>query len=159
MKRSKNTLKNHSKEQRILDSPTSISTYIIKKISTNIGHDSINFDQYVPYGYVRERGSATRGLLVTDLVILNHGQVTRTIPELAPLSPNYHTNGRTLELWTDLTCIAPLHGGSLVVLDSNSWHASHDPIPGPLGYRSSFLMNTVDLMFVKQIRYYWSISN
>ncbi|GFX14860.1 hypothetical protein TNCV_1486021 [Trichonephila clavipes] len=35
--------------------------------------------------------SATRGLLETDHVILNHGQVTWTTPELAPPSPNYHT--------------------------------------------------------------------
>ncbi|GFU43082.1 hypothetical protein TNCV_2461241 [Trichonephila clavipes] len=28
--------------------------------------------------------AATRGLLVTDLVTLNHSQVTRTTPELAP---------------------------------------------------------------------------
>ncbi|GFX17436.1 hypothetical protein TNCV_1494501 [Trichonephila clavipes] len=33
----------------------------------------------------------TRGLLVTDHVILNHGQVTWTTPELTPPSPNYHT--------------------------------------------------------------------
>ncbi|GFU31714.1 hypothetical protein TNCV_1175961 [Trichonephila clavipes] len=37
-------------------------------------------------------------------------------PELAPPSPNYHTNGRMFELSTDLTCIAALHGGSVVVL-------------------------------------------
>ncbi|GFU36953.1 hypothetical protein TNCV_2671111 [Trichonephila clavipes] len=30
-------------------------------------------------------------LLATDLSILNHGQVTRTTPELAPSSPNFHT--------------------------------------------------------------------
>ncbi|GFW93039.1 glycine cleavage system H protein [Trichonephila clavipes] len=35
---------------------------------------------------------ATRGLLATDHVILNHSQVTWTTSELAPLSPNYHTN-------------------------------------------------------------------
>ncbi|GFW28955.1 hypothetical protein TNCV_202781 [Trichonephila clavipes] len=35
--------------------------------------------------------SATRGLLATDHVILNHGQETWTTPELAPPSPNYHT--------------------------------------------------------------------
>ncbi|GFW73174.1 hypothetical protein TNCV_484001 [Trichonephila clavipes] len=35
--------------------------------------------------------SATRGLWATDHVILNHGQVTWTTPELAPPSPNYHT--------------------------------------------------------------------
>ncbi|GFV42014.1 hypothetical protein TNCV_2838331 [Trichonephila clavipes] len=39
--------------------------------------------------------------------------------ELASPSPNYHTNGRTLQLSTDLKCITPLHGGSLVVLGSN----------------------------------------
>ncbi|GFV38002.1 uncharacterized protein TNCV_3626221 [Trichonephila clavipes] len=33
---------------------------------------------------------ATRGFLATDLVILNHGQVTWTTPELVP-PPNYHT--------------------------------------------------------------------
>ncbi|GFW70453.1 hypothetical protein TNCV_4915731 [Trichonephila clavipes] len=33
----------------------------------------------------------TRGLVETDHVILNHGQVTWTTPELAPPSPNYHT--------------------------------------------------------------------
>ncbi|GFX46208.1 hypothetical protein TNCV_2298571 [Trichonephila clavipes] len=35
--------------------------------------------------------ATTRGLLATDHVILNHGQVTWTTPELAPPSPNYHT--------------------------------------------------------------------
>ncbi|GFU84922.1 hypothetical protein TNCV_58611 [Trichonephila clavipes] len=35
--------------------------------------------------------SAARGLLTTDHVILNHGQVTWMTPEMAPLSPNYHT--------------------------------------------------------------------
>ncbi|GFY31084.1 uncharacterized protein TNCV_4359911 [Trichonephila clavipes] len=35
--------------------------------------------------------AATRGLLATDHVILNHGQVTWTIPEMAPPSPNYPT--------------------------------------------------------------------
>ncbi|GFV06208.1 hypothetical protein TNCV_467171 [Trichonephila clavipes] len=34
---------------------------------------------------------AARGLLATDHVLLNHGQVTWTTPELAPPSPNYHT--------------------------------------------------------------------
>ncbi|GFX27967.1 hypothetical protein TNCV_773511 [Trichonephila clavipes] len=36
-------------------------------------------------------GPATRGLLATDHVILNHGQVMWTTPELAPPSPNYYT--------------------------------------------------------------------
>ncbi|GFU46918.1 hypothetical protein TNCV_3790031 [Trichonephila clavipes] len=41
--------------------------------------------------YRSSRVAATRGLLATDHVILNHGQVTWTTPELAPPSPNYHT--------------------------------------------------------------------
>ncbi|GFV68509.1 uncharacterized protein TNCV_3129651 [Trichonephila clavipes] len=36
------------------------------------------------------KSGTTRGLLATDHVILNHGQVTWTTPELAP-PPNYHT--------------------------------------------------------------------
>ncbi|GFW54835.1 hypothetical protein TNCV_2654751 [Trichonephila clavipes] len=35
--------------------------------------------------------SVTQGLWVTDLVILNYDQVTRTTPELVPPSPNFHT--------------------------------------------------------------------
>ncbi|GFW97472.1 hypothetical protein TNCV_4991481 [Trichonephila clavipes] len=64
--------------------------------------------------------SYTRAFVVSDHVILNHGQVMWTTPGLAPPSPNYHTNGRTFQLSTDLACIAALHGGSLVVLGSNS---------------------------------------
>ncbi|GFY29378.1 hypothetical protein TNCV_4725051 [Trichonephila clavipes] len=41
-------------------------------------------------GGIQHLPHATRGLLATDHVILNHGQVTWTTPELAP-SPNYHT--------------------------------------------------------------------
>ncbi|GFU86403.1 hypothetical protein TNCV_1417551 [Trichonephila clavipes] len=39
----------------------------------------------------RHPGQTARGLLTTDHVILNHGQVTWMTPELEPLSPNYHT--------------------------------------------------------------------
>ncbi|GFV42515.1 hypothetical protein TNCV_2905241 [Trichonephila clavipes] len=35
--------------------------------------------------------SATQGPMAADLVILNHGQVTRTTPEPTPPSPNYYT--------------------------------------------------------------------
>ncbi|GFX11409.1 hypothetical protein TNCV_2804701 [Trichonephila clavipes] len=63
-----------------------------------------------------------------DLVILSHGQMTRTTLELAPLSPNYHTNGKTFELSTDLTCIAPFHDGYSAVLGSNSRHAGHESV-------------------------------
>ncbi|GFW66866.1 hypothetical protein TNCV_3784351 [Trichonephila clavipes] len=66
-------------------------------------------------GILTSHCSAIRGLLTTDLVILNHGQVLRKTLELP-----HHTNRRTFELSTDLTCIAALHGGSLEVLGSNS---------------------------------------
>ncbi|GFV37245.1 hypothetical protein TNCV_92181 [Trichonephila clavipes] len=42
-------------------------------------------------GALRSLFSYTRGLLTTDHVILNPGQVTWMTPELAPPSPNYHT--------------------------------------------------------------------
>ncbi|GFW69604.1 uncharacterized protein TNCV_489481 [Trichonephila clavipes] len=45
----------------------------------NSGFESRN-EQY----QFRNRGPTTRGLLATDHVILNHGQVTWTTPELAP---------------------------------------------------------------------------
>ncbi|GFY08140.1 hypothetical protein TNCV_1355531 [Trichonephila clavipes] len=45
----------------------------------------------LPQGLIKTMGNTTRGLLATDHVILNHGQVTWTTPELAPPSPNYHT--------------------------------------------------------------------
>ncbi|GFS77960.1 hypothetical protein TNCV_2028301 [Trichonephila clavipes] len=48
-------------------------------------------DQAVVQQASRNIMSATRGLLATDHVILNHGQVTWTTPELAPPSLNYHT--------------------------------------------------------------------
>ncbi|GFW75674.1 hypothetical protein TNCV_4428571 [Trichonephila clavipes] len=57
-----------------------------------------------------------RGLLATKHAISNHGQVTWTIPELAPpllTTTPHHTNGRTFQLSTDLTRIAALLGGSL----------------------------------------------
>ncbi|GFY06804.1 hypothetical protein TNCV_482091 [Trichonephila clavipes] len=49
-----------------------------------VSTDSMNFV------YPSRTPTSTRGLLATDLVILNHAQVTRTTPELAPPSPNYH---------------------------------------------------------------------
>ncbi|GFW99835.1 hypothetical protein TNCV_3420641 [Trichonephila clavipes] len=63
-----------------------------------------------------------------DLVILSHGQVTKSTPELATPSPNYHTNGRTFDLSTDLMSIASLHDGSSLVLGSNSRHARHESV-------------------------------
>ncbi|GFW86560.1 hypothetical protein TNCV_4333441 [Trichonephila clavipes] len=71
---------------------------------------------------IRSCFTATRGLLATDHVILNHGQMTWTTPELAPalLTTTPHQREEASQLSIYLTCIAALHGGSLVVLGSNS---------------------------------------
>ncbi|GFW89328.1 hypothetical protein TNCV_3966181 [Trichonephila clavipes] len=92
----------------------------INRQNSNIyGSGKFNFHQ----GH--RQSKATRGLLATDHVNLNHGQVTWMTPELAPTSPNYYTTPKerrlsSFELSTDLACMAPLHGGSLVVLGSKS---------------------------------------
>ncbi|GFV16909.1 hypothetical protein TNCV_4365091 [Trichonephila clavipes] len=52
---------------------------------------------------------ATRGLLLTDLVILNLHQVRKSTTETAPLSSNYHiTPMGGHEFSIDLTCIGLL---------------------------------------------------
>ncbi|GBM78127.1 hypothetical protein AVEN_17051-1 [Araneus ventricosus] len=58
------------------------------------------------------------GYFGMDLVILNHGQMMRTAPELAPPSPNFHATatGERLESTSDLVCKGPIHGGSSVEL-------------------------------------------
>ncbi|GFY02437.1 hypothetical protein TNCV_3503181 [Trichonephila clavipes] len=45
-----------------------------------------------------------------------------------PPFPNYHSNGRTFELRTDLSRIAPLHGGSSAARESSSCHAGYELI-------------------------------
>ncbi|GFU96221.1 hypothetical protein TNCV_855941 [Trichonephila clavipes] len=74
---------------------------------------------------------------------LNQGQVTRTTVQLAPPSPNYHTIRRTFELSTDLTCIAPLHGRSLLAVIPKCIfgppvdHDRRSAYPGPTVYPKS----------------------
>ncbi|GFU78363.1 probable RNA-directed DNA polymerase from transposon BS [Trichonephila clavipes] len=48
---------------------------------------------------------ATEGLLETNLIIVNRDQVTRTTPELAPHSPNFHTS----PTYERLLKISPTH--------------------------------------------------
>ncbi|GFW20028.1 hypothetical protein TNCV_867341 [Trichonephila clavipes] len=57
-------------------------------VLTSKNEKAVSKEPGIPVGVF---ASATRGLLATDHVILNHGQVTWTTPELAPHSPNYHT--------------------------------------------------------------------
>ncbi|GFV75341.1 DUF4817 domain-containing protein [Trichonephila clavipes] len=92
-------------------------------------------DRYNP------REDDTRGLLETDLVILNHDQVTRTTPELESplLSSTLNINvalfsctrafsylphqREDVRASRDLTCIASLHGGSSAVLDGDRFNS------------------------------------
>ncbi|GFY08552.1 hypothetical protein TNCV_809851 [Trichonephila clavipes] len=73
------------------------------------------------------RSSTRQGLLAVDLIILNHGQLTRTIHELAHLSPNYHTTPMGGHL-SYHQCSASLHDGSSVVLGSNSRYAGLESV-------------------------------
>ncbi|GFY04613.1 hypothetical protein TNCV_4416961 [Trichonephila clavipes] len=83
--------------------------------------------------------AATQGLLATDLVILNHGQITRTTPELAPPSPNFHTTptlGRLSS--TDLTYIDHHHSTHTARLQQYQTLTHDTPAtnqsPSPLSY-------------------------
>ncbi|GBN71404.1 hypothetical protein AVEN_90135-1 [Araneus ventricosus] len=69
----------------------------------------------------------------TDLVILNHGQMTRTTPELAPFSPNFHatpTGGRLATTY-DLTCNRPHTRRIFSGIGSRTWNP---PAPKPRPY-------------------------
>ncbi|GFT57236.1 hypothetical protein TNCV_1692411 [Trichonephila clavipes] len=59
--------------------------------------------------YIYASHKAERGLVLTDLVILNHGQVTQTIPELEPPSLTSTPHLPT----TDLMCNGTLYMAGL----------------------------------------------
>ncbi|GFV58872.1 hypothetical protein TNCV_4132341 [Trichonephila clavipes] len=62
---------------------------------------------------------STQGLLAPDHVILNHGQMKWTTPDLAPSSPNYHTtpfSGTGLELVTRQATIRYLYHSATAVM-------------------------------------------
>ncbi|GFU63234.1 hypothetical protein TNCV_2656791 [Trichonephila clavipes] len=69
-----------------------------------------------------------RGLLATDHEILNHGQVTKIIPEMTPSFLPHHITGGHLNLDRFNVLHSSLHGGSSVVTSSNSCHASHKSV-------------------------------
>ncbi|GFY36628.1 hypothetical protein TNCV_28321 [Trichonephila clavipes] len=65
-----------------------------------------------------------------DLAILNHGQATRTTPERACPSSNFHATptGRCLSLDIFNVHRPPLHGGSSAARSRISLHAGHEPV-------------------------------
>ncbi|GFT57215.1 hypothetical protein TNCV_1692221 [Trichonephila clavipes] len=78
---------------------------------------------------------STRGLLATDHVILNHGQVTWTTPEMAPpLLTTTPTGGRFSSQQMQRASL-PYTAGLWCYWARTRDQASHDPIPIPLGYR------------------------
>ncbi|GBN25919.1 hypothetical protein AVEN_83308-1 [Araneus ventricosus] len=86
------------------------------------------------------RFEATRGLFYThrheatrDLVILNHGQMTRTAPELATPSPNFQatpTGGRLASTY-DLACNTPPTWRIFSGIGFRTWNP---PAPKPRTY-------------------------
>ncbi|GFX70120.1 hypothetical protein TNCV_4615581 [Trichonephila clavipes] len=96
---------------------------------TNLGR--VHEEMASPGGRPLQHSSATRELLATDLVIMNHDQVTRTtlglVRRLLTTTP-HHTNGKTFEFLTNLTRIASLNGRSSAVLVSNSLHSGHESV-------------------------------
>ncbi|GFU86556.1 hypothetical protein TNCV_4479921 [Trichonephila clavipes] len=62
---------------------------------------------------------AARGVLTTDFLILNHGQMVKTIPELATPSSNFHSSPKGGHLIFYSTW-PPLHCGSSAVERLNS---------------------------------------
>ncbi|GFX92475.1 hypothetical protein TNCV_1707511 [Trichonephila clavipes] len=69
---------------------------------------------------------AVRWQLEMELVKLNHGQVTRMIPELTSPSPNDHTNRERLNLERYNVHRAPLRSESSTLLGSKSRYASEE---------------------------------
>ncbi|GFV45496.1 hypothetical protein TNCV_2891101 [Trichonephila clavipes] len=92
--------------------------------------------------------AATRGLFGDGHVILNHGQVTWTTPELAPspLTTTPHQRG-TFQLSTDLTCIATPYTAGLfngIGLELLARQATVR-YPIPLGYHGRPLCRRLNL--------------
>ncbi|GBM16321.1 hypothetical protein AVEN_194059-1 [Araneus ventricosus] len=69
----------------------------------------------------------------TDLVILNHGQMTRTTPELAHPSPNFHATltGGHLATTYDLACSRPHKRRIFGGIGFQAWSP---PAPRPIPY-------------------------
>ncbi|GFX52311.1 hypothetical protein TNCV_5037381 [Trichonephila clavipes] len=72
-------------------------------------------------------GKTARGFLATYLAVLNHGQLTRTTPELATHSPNFHTTPKSGLLSLDIFNLhqPSLHGEASVVLAARRLHESN----------------------------------
>ncbi|GFV13599.1 uncharacterized protein TNCV_68021 [Trichonephila clavipes] len=87
-----------------IDKLTTFMDYLVEQWMDNPNMPiKITLSKYLPYVSETHRNLicdekfinitqdiAARGWLVTDLVVLNDGQVTRTTPELAPHSSNFH---------------------------------------------------------------------
>ncbi|GFX18470.1 hypothetical protein TNCV_3370431 [Trichonephila clavipes] len=61
-------------------------------------HDMPAMIRFLDHWATAAHYKAARGFLVTDLVMLNLGQVTKATPEMASFSSNSNSNGRALSL-------------------------------------------------------------
>ncbi|GBN61250.1 hypothetical protein AVEN_128969-1 [Araneus ventricosus] len=85
------------------------------------------------FSYINVPLKQHEGYFGTDLVILNHGQMTRTTPELAPTFPNFHatpTGGRMATTY-DLTCNRPHTRRIFSGIGFRTWNP---PTPKPRPY-------------------------
>ncbi|GFX13736.1 uncharacterized protein TNCV_599461 [Trichonephila clavipes] len=95
--------------------------YFLESLCGDDEEESNDEEYNSKYDSSTEMDPAARGLLGTDLVILNHGQVTKTTPELAPFSPSFHTisMGGCLSHYRFNVHRPPLRGGSSTASGSN----------------------------------------
>ncbi|GFT90184.1 piggyBac transposable element-derived protein 4 [Trichonephila clavipes] len=124
-------------------SDSSSRNFVSPKISENVVRlIGRHFPSYVESDCSKKKNiakmCATRGLLTTDHVILNHGQVTWRTPQLAPRSPNYHTTPRedvsALDRFNVHRCpTRRVFSGT--GLEPVTKQATFRSIPIPLGYR------------------------
>ncbi|GFU65677.1 uncharacterized protein TNCV_636001 [Trichonephila clavipes] len=84
-----------------------VTCMVLKATANDRRHLALFHDEFrgPRFGFCR---SATRRFSAMDLLVFNHGQATRTTPELPLLSLNFHTTPtRGFRVTRDLTCISP----------------------------------------------------
>ncbi|GFV19170.1 uncharacterized protein TNCV_3223881 [Trichonephila clavipes] len=81
---------------------------------------------------------------MTDLAILNHGQVTRTTPELAPPSPNYHITPTRGPLRYKEAKDVSGHSDITVAIDGTWQKHGHTSLNGAVSARSFYTGKMLD---------------
>ncbi|GBM08527.1 hypothetical protein AVEN_69752-1 [Araneus ventricosus] len=110
-----------------------VTVILVRRLTSNTTY--LNFLKFQRGRLVilTSRFEATRGSFGTDLVIFNLGQITRTTPELAHPSPNFHAipAGGRLTTTYDLACNGPHTRRIFSGIGSRGWSP---PAPKPRPY-------------------------